>query len=241
MAGFVAFKVMSTVSASLTVLQAVMTGVSAAGGILHVILAANPLVLIALAIAEVIAAGVALIMNWDKVKEKAGQVWEGIKAAFGGVGDFFGGIWENVKATFTKIGSTIGDAIGGAFKTVVNTIISFAEDKINGFIGAINGAVGLINKIPGVDIKKLTELSIPRLAKGGIVTSSTFAQIGEDGAEAVMPLEKNTGWIDNLAARINSKGGGRTDELLEIIISMLSNSKIEWNDRELGRMVRNYV
>lgn len=43
-------------------------------------------------------------------------------------------------------------------------------------------------------------------ATGGIFNRPTYALIGEDGAEAVMPLEKNTGWIDRLAERLG--GGG---------------------------------
>lgn len=40
------------------------------------------------------------------------------------------------------------------------------------------------------------------LAKGGIVTSPTMALIGEDGQEAVVPLENNTEWIAMLADRL---------------------------------------
>ena len=47
-------------------------------------------------------------------------------------------------------------------------------------------------------------VSLPRLATGGIVTSSTLANIGEAGREAVLPLENNTEWMDALADRINS-------------------------------------
>lgn len=43
-------------------------------------------------------------------------------------------------------------------------------------------------------------------ATGGIFDRPTYALIGEDGAEAVMPLEKNTGWIDRLADRLNGNG-----------------------------------
>lgn len=42
------------------------------------------------------------------------------------------------------------------------------------------------------------------LAKGGITQGATQAIIGEDGREAVLPLEKNTGWIDLLAQKLNT-------------------------------------
>ncbi len=45
----------------------------------------------------------------------------------------------------------------------------------------------------------------PMLATGGVVDTPTRAIIGEDGAEAVVPLERNTRWIDGLAHSINEK------------------------------------
>lgn len=124
---------------------------------------------------------------------------ESIKSVFSTVIGFFQGIWDSIKSMFTKIGTTIGNGIGDAFKTVVNSVIGFAENTINGFIRAINNAIEFINAIPGVSISTIAELSIPRLAKGGIVDKPTIAEIGEDGKEAVVPLENNLEWVKTLA------------------------------------------
>lgn len=43
-------------------------------------------------------------------------------------------------------------------------------------------------------------------AKGGIVRHATNAIIGEAGAEAVVPLENNTEWIDLLADKLGGRG-----------------------------------
>ena len=76
----------------------------------------------------------------------------------------------------------------------------------NGWEGVRNwwntNVAGTIN-IPGLGGKM--NINIPRLATGGIVSRSTIANIGEDGAEAVLPLEKNTGWMDSLATKLASK------------------------------------
>lgn len=152
--------------------------------------------------------------------------WNGIKSAFSGVSSFFRGIWNTIKNMFTSIGTTIGNAIGGAFKNVVNSIIGFAENIINKFIRAINSAIGLINKIPGVNISKLSVLKIPKLAKGGIIDSPTLAMVGEAGKEAVMPLENNTGWITELAYKIadilqgSSSDSSAKDAAIEIILKL---------------------
>jgi hypothetical protein len=50
---------------------------------------------------------------------------------------------------------------------------------------------------------------VPAMATGGIVRHPTRALIGENGAEIVLPLERNTGWMDQLAQRINGAGGMR--------------------------------
>ncbi len=124
-------------------------------------------------------------------------VYNAVKSALSDVTNFFSGIWQTIKSTFTSIGSTVGNAIGGAFKSVVNSIIGFAGDSINGFIRAINSAILLINFIPGVNITKISELNIPRLAKGGLATESLIANIGEGSdAEAILPL--NDEFLKNL-------------------------------------------
>lgn len=48
---------------------------------------------------------------------------------------------------------------------------------------------------------------VPQLAKGGVVDSPTFAMIGEDGKEVVMPLENNTAWLRELATQLTQMMG----------------------------------
>ena len=59
----------------------------------------------------------------------------------------------------------------------------------------------------GVDESKVLPKA-PAMAIGGIVTRPTRALIGENGAEAIIPLERNTGWLDILADKINGAGSG---------------------------------
>lgn len=53
------------------------------------------------------------------------------------------------------------------------------EGVVNKFIGMINGCIGAINNIPGVNISRLNTLSIPRLAKGGVLYDDTIVRAGE--------------------------------------------------------------
>lgn len=65
---------------------------------------------------------------------------------------------------------------------------------------------------PGAEDEYIDESKVwypePAMATGGIVTRPTRALIGEAGAEAVLPLERNTGWIDLLASKLNGAGAG---------------------------------
>ena len=130
------------------------------------------------------------------------DAWKAVKGVFSEVGEFFAGVWNTIKKQFSEIGQKIGNAVSNAFSKAVNWVLDKAIGLINGFIKALNKAISIINKIPGVDIKKIDMLEVPQMAKGGIVNSATLALFGEQGREAVVPLENNTEWMDVLANRI---------------------------------------
>lgn len=152
----------------------------------------------------------------DWFKEKFQAAWQAIKDVFSNFGSYFSGLWETIKNTFSSLGTKIGDAIGGAVKAGINKVISWIETTINKAIGLINGAIGVINAIPGVSISKLNKLTLPRLAKGGVVDTATIAMIGEAGKEAVVPLENNTGWMDALADRLAARSANPTKIILKV-------------------------
>lgn len=138
--------------------------------------------------------------------------FEAVKNAFSTIGSFFSGVWTTVKNIFVNAGQMVGSAVGGAFKSAVNAVLGTIENVVNGFVGMINGVIGMINKIPGVSLGSIGYVSLPRLARGGIVDSPTVAMIGEAGKEVVMPLE-NTGFLQTMGrivggAVVNALGGG---------------------------------
>lgn len=170
---------------------------------------------------------------WNKIKEIFSPVanffkdvwnkaYNAVKNVFSPIVDFFGGIWDKIKNKFSKLGTSIGDAISSAVKSGINGVISLIERTINKAIGLINGAIKLINLLPGVNVGYVKKLNMPRLAKGGIIDSATIAMVGEQGKEAVVPLENNTEWMDKLADRIASRNAKPTKLVLMV------------NDKELG-------
>lgn len=190
--------------------------------------AANPVARIILAVAAVVALAAAVIKNWDKIKEVLGKVgkwiddhiiqpvvnffkklWEKIvngfetaiekvKSAFNALKTFLSNVITTIVTLFKNIGTKVGNAISGAFKLVINGILAAIENILNFPIKSVNKMLDVINKVPGINISKLSTFSLPRLKHGGIVNQPKTgvniggAIAGEDGPEAVIPLTDNT-------------------------------------------------
>lgn len=149
-------------------------------------------------------------------KDIWGKAFNAVKNVFAPIADFFGNIWGEIKDKFSNLGTSIGNAISSSVKSGINGIISLIERTINTAIGLINGAIRLINLLPGVNVGYVQKLYMPRLAKGGIIDSATIAMVGEQGKEAVVPLENNTEWMDKLADRLAARMASPTRVSLNV-------------------------
>lgn len=102
-------------------------------------------------------------------------------------------------------------------KDFVNSVIQMFENMVNHVINGLNSLISGFNSIgfslPDFlgggswhpSIPTISTVKLPRLANGGVTTGRTLAEIGEAGREAVLPLENNTGWMDDLASKLASK------------------------------------
>lgn len=153
---------------------------------------------------------------WNAMKNGASNAWEGIKSVFSKVTDWFKNIfskaWQAVKNVFStggKIFDGIKDGIVNAFKTVVNAIIRGINKVIKVPFDGINWALEKIRgiNILGVEpfgwISTINTPQIPELEKGGVLKKGQVGLLEGKGDEAVVPLEKNTGWIRNVATQIH--------------------------------------
>lgn len=117
-----------------------------------------------------------------------------ITSIFNNIASFFTGVWDRVRNTFSELGTKIGDSMSGAVKAGINGVLSSVENIVNKFIKMINGALDVINAIPGVNISKLNTLNVPKLAQGGYVKANTpqLAMIGDNKTqgEIVAPEDK---------------------------------------------------
>ena len=130
-------------------------------------------------------------------------------------------VFQGIIGVITGIFNTIANAIGSIFRgiartigNIINGIVNIVKAPINFIIDGINGFIGGINKIkipdwvPGVGGKGINLPKIPKLAVGGIVESATIAMIGESGREAVLPLDSNTGWINEVVDKLVDRMDG---------------------------------
>lgn len=166
--------------------------------------------------------------------KSSSDIWQGLKEVFQGIIDFIAGV-------FTGNWARAWNGVKEIFKGVFDSIAGIGKSIMNGIISLINGAISGLNLIhinipswvPGFggDSFGFHLSKIPYLATGGIISQPTLSILGESGKEAVMPLENNTGWIDSLAGKINSKGGNndQTISLLLKIIDLLKNFNTDIN------------
>ena len=158
-----------------------------------------------LGIALIAAGAVGLVtvatLNKDVVKNWVSGAWSSVKSFWNSsIRPIFTTEWWKNKLM----------AIANGAKAALNTAISYVERAINWMIGKINlVSFRVADWVPGIGGTtigfNLPTISIPRLARGGIVNNPGKGQhiiAGEAGAEAILPLQNNTEWMDILAEKV---------------------------------------
>lgn len=137
-------------------------------------------------------------------RDYMGPIISSVQVIFMGLANFIGGVfsgnWKRAWLGVKQIFEGIVSGLGAIFKAPLNFII----DGINKFLSGI-GKIKIPDWVPGVGGKGFSIPKIPRLAKGGIVSASTIANIGEAGTEAVIPLQRNTQGLDMIAEKISER------------------------------------
>jgi len=155
---------------------------AAAQWLWNVALSANPLGLIIIGIAAVIAILAILYTKFEGVRNIVDKVFSFIKTAVTTSVDF---ITDYVQGVL------------GVYKAIFNTIAKLWNNTIGKLSFSIPDWVPVIGG-KGFDVP-----DIPMLANGGIVTSPTLAMIGESGPEAVIPLSRGGGMGGSYTININ--------------------------------------
>lgn len=126
-------------------------------------------------------------------------------------------VFSALRVLFTKDTDKALRQTENSVRGFVNSVIQLFESMVNHVINGLNSLISGFNSI-GFDlpdflgggswhpsIPTISTVNLPRLANGGVTTGRTLAEIGEAGREAVLPLENNTGWMDDLASKLASK------------------------------------
>ncbi len=137
-------------------------------------------------------------------RDYMGPIINSLEVVFLGLTSFISGVfsgnWRRAWFGVRQIFESIVSGLSHIFKAPLNFMI----DGINKFLSGI-GKIKIPDWVPGVGGKGFSIPRIPRLAKGGIVSASTIANIGEAGTEAVIPLQRNTQGLDMIAEKISER------------------------------------
>ena len=153
-----------------------------------------------------------------------GDIMGNAKKMLNGIIDFIRGVFTgNWKRAWQGIKDIFSGAFGGlksVARAPINGIIALINGALSAITSGINAVKRALNKIsvdipswvPGFGGKKFgfnfsmsSAPRIPMLANGGIATRSTIANIGEAGREAVLPLDRNTEWMNTLVDRFAAR------------------------------------
>lgn len=167
-------------------------------------------------------------------------------ALFNAYKTLFADLWNKLKSIFQSFAGNFGQALGQMFKNAINGVLSFIEGFLNGPIDAINGLIGVINKVPGVNLGYLNRLYLGRMETGGIVPSTAGGRLilaGEGGEdEWVVPESKMASMIEQLGGArgnitINVEGIYATSESQKREVALDIWNKIQEVDRSrMGAM-----
>lgn len=216
--------------------MAVVNAVTAASPVTWIVLG------IVAAIAALTAAIILVVKNWDKIKEKTKEVVDKIKNWVVGMKDKVVEKFTEIKDGITNKIQEVKTNITNKFaeiKKKITTPIENAKNTVKGIVDKIKGFFKFEWSLPKLKVPKfaispagwkvgdLLKGSIPKLsvawnAQGGVFDKPTIFPygnslqgLGEAGAEAIVPLEKNTKWLEIMADKIAARQGN-TPIVLEV-------------------------
>ena len=166
---------------------------------------------------------------FEKVGSWFGDRWndikDGVKEADTWFGEKFESAKEKAQNPFQSIGSWFSERwndIQSALKEIPNWFKNLFNDAMENAKSAVQSGVDALKSIfdfewhlpklelPHINITGGFSLNPPSFpsfdiswyARGGVFNSPSIIGVGEAGQEAVMPLERNTGWISILAQKL---------------------------------------
>lgn len=192
------------------------------------------------------------VAEWfsTKVTQPVGKffsgLWDSIKRTFSNVTDWFSNTfrkaWQAVKNVFSaggKIFDGIKSGISSVFTTTVNAIIRGINKVVSVPFNALNKVLGRLRDTEILNIRPFSWVStfsvpqIPELEDGGVLKRGQVGLLEGNGAEAVVPLDRNKKWISAVAQEMEGAVGSRSDDMTVAILSDILELLAELADMRL--------
>lgn len=162
------------------------------------------------------------------IKNGIGKIWDNLSSKFTTFYDSLKGWFEGKVKDFKSLGSTlisnIKSGIGNIWTSLKTKFTTFWTDMKNWFAGRAlklkttwDTTSTLGKALVNMGLKGMPKLSF--FAKGGVVDGATLSVLGEAGKEAVVPLERNTGWMKVIAKLIAKEIATNTFSVQQVEIS----------------------
>lgn len=193
----------------------------------------NKLVNLGKRVAAVMASAFGDASGLDKMKGSTTTLTKAVSKLFSAIRPVLNVFMKLMRTVLPVLARIVGTVLGAAFRTLVRILntVSKAVTKLKNTFDTVKKAFQKFKSVvtspfrflgglkrPHIDIDggripfgiggkgEKPSISVTWGARGGILDSSTLIGIGagEAGKEALLPLERNTGWMDTLAERINS-------------------------------------
>lgn len=224
-------------AAQVTTLGALITAQLAQAAAMAVAIA--PYIAIVAAIAAVIAIIVLCIKHWDEIKavviKVAHAIAEKVEEMKTKAVESFNNLKEGIASRVEAIKSSVAEKFN-AIKQKILTPIQSARDKVKELIDKIRSFFNFTWSLPklkmphlkitgefSISPPKVPKFSVDWYARGGVFDKPTLftsggrlGGLGEAGAEAIVPLENNTEWLDKIADRLSDKLGGGRNIVLQV-------------------------
>jgi len=191
----------------------------------------NPVVLIVIAvIAALIAIGVLLYKNWDKIKATAISVKDSVVKTFNSLKAALTTAFNAIKSTATKVWNSIKDAITKPIEKA-KTAVKKAIDTIKGLFPLSVGKIFSNIKLPKIKVSggkapwgfmgkgKAPSFGLEWFDKGGIFNSPTIIGVGEKRPEFV-------GALDDLRQIVREESGASG----QIVINVYASDNMSVNE-----------
>ena len=203
---------------------------------------------------------------WNNIRGTALAVWTGIKITIStvitNIKDKISTVLNNIKTVWNNIWTTIGNVvkniwngIWSGIKGVINSILGGIEGFVNGTIKGINkllsgissvaNAVGSLIGLNPISLQ-LNTISLPRLAKGGVLTEATTVLAGEySGAktnpEIVTPQNIMRDTFEDVLSDFNSGNGQPIHVTIQYLGKEIFDDTIDYINSKTRRTGKNTI